>query len=654
MPPAAFVHAHPALWQAMFEQSPTPMMLVAASGHVVAVNHAWQQLFGVSDAAVSGNVLNYNLLADPALIDLHLHERLAAALQGTAPQDDMLHYDPSMHGRAGGIKHIHVYLTPLGYAAAYTGQLLITLLDTTSRIAADTQRQTNERRLRAVVDHSPALIFLKDLEHRFILANRAMTLLFGVPFEGRFDYELFPAAEVTALHAWDEQVMAAGRAQTFEETLDSPEGPRRFLTVKFPLRDDDNAVVGVGGIAQDITERMRAEDENARLLVSEKAAREADKVKSEFLATMSHEIRTPLAGIIGLGRIVMDKTTDAEARKHLKNLDTAAHMLLHILNDVLDLSKLEAKKIVFDARSFDLYSLVDSTCQTLAAYASSRGLRLAWNVATTLPRYVVGDSGRIAQVLNNLVNNAIKFSEHGTITIDLDVQGAESAPEQGPFCLQVSVTDQGIGIRQEDVDRLFKPFSQADGSISRRFGGTGLGLTICRAIVQGLGGEIHVTTALGQGSTFVFTIPVKVASYQSDEATGSQTTPSALLRGRVLVVEDNPVNQTIAMHQLAKLGLQADLAIDGAAAVTELGRQCYDIILMDCHMPVMDGFEATKHIRAMESIERSTIPIIALTANALAGERERCLAAGMTDYLTKPVNLHDLQRCLARFLHTKT
>ena len=647
------MHASAALWRVLFEQGPIPMVLVAPSGQVSAVNHAWRTLCDISEQTVEGSVLNYDLLTDPWLIKLRLHDALADALRVPAHQDHLVRYDPAMHGRVGPIKHIHIYVTPLE-TAAYAGHLLITLLDTTARMKADARMQVQERQLRAVVDHTPALIYLKSLDHRFILTNKAVTRQFGRTFEGHYDYDLFPQHEADALHAWEQKIMAAGEPQTFEETLDTPQGLRQFLTVKFPLRGDDDAVIGVGGVSQDITDRVCTERENARLQVSERAAREADKVKSDFLATMSHEIRTPLAGIIGLGRIVLDKTSDVEARKHLKNLDTAAHMLLHILNDVLDLSKLESKKLVFEARSFDLYSLMDSTCHTLAAYASSKGLRLTWKVAETLPRYVIGDSGRMAQVLNNLVNNAIKFSEHGTITIHVDSEGTNATPTSGSFLLRVAITDQGIGIHQEDLKRLFKPFSQADSSISRRFGGTGLGLTICRAIVEGMGGKIDVVTVAGEGSTFTFILPVKVATYQIDGEAGYRPAASARLRGRVLVVEDNSVNQTIAVHQLSKLGLQTDLAADGVAAVTQVERGYYDIILMDCHMPVMDGFEATKQIRALEDIERSTIPIIALTANALAGERERCLAAGMTDYLTKPVSIHDLQKCLSRFLRTQS
>ena len=440
VPTTDFSHASPALWSAMFEQAPTPMVLVAASGHVTAVNRAWQTLCAISDETVAASVLNYNLLTDATLAKLQLSGMLTKALEGAANQGQVVRYDPSLHGRTGGIKHIHLYLTPLGTALAYTGQVLVTLVDITASTKADMQMHVKERQLRAVVDHAPALIFLKSLDHRFILANRAISRLFGMQFEGRYDYELFPKDEVEALHIWDKKIMDTGEAEVFEEALHSPEGPRQFLSVKFPLRDDSNNIVGVGGIAQDITDRVRAERDNARLQISERAAREADRVKSEFLATMSHEIRTPLAGIIGLGRIVMDATHDPESRKHLKNLDAAAHMLLHILNDVLDLSKLEAKKLVFDARSFDLYSLVDSTCQTLAAYASSKGLQLAWNVANALPRYVVSDGGRIAQVLNNLVNNAIKFSNRGTVNID--IKSTSPTSKRSSFWLQFSVSDQ--------------------------------------------------------------------------------------------------------------------------------------------------------------------------------------------------------------------
>ena len=651
VPPLSTPHASSALWPSLFERAPTPMMLLTATGRIAAVNRAWQTFSGLGDENVANGVLNYDLLADHALQKLQVRDLLVAALQGATPQNLVVPYDPAIHGRPGAVRHIRLSLTSLAQPTEPTGHLLVTLMDITASLEADAQRQAKEIQLRAVVDHAPALIFLKSHDHRFILANKAITRLFGMAFEGRYDYELFAEPEAEALHAWDQKIMNGGVAQTFEETLPSREGPRHFLTVKFPLRNEEGSVIGVGGVSQDITERVRAERENERLQISEKAAREADKVKSEFLATMSHEIRTPLAGIIGLARIVTDNTEDAESRKHLKNLDAAAHMLLHILNDVLDLSKLEAKKLVFDIRSFDLHSLVESTCNTLAAYASGKGLQLAWSIADGLPRYVVSDGGRIAQVLNNLVNNAIKFSDRGTVAIAITAK--TPPPKPGLVGLHISVNDQGIGIRDEDLARLFTPFSQADTSISRRFGGTGLGLSICRAIVEGMGGTIEVSTALGKGSTFSFSLPLKIADYKIDEQAVSQPTHRLALSGRILVVEDNPVNQTIALHQLAKLGIQADLANHGASALAKVEGSYYDIILMDCHMPGMDGFEATKRIRALENFERSTVPIIALTANALAGERERCLAAGMTDYLTKPVNTQDLQLCLSRYLRSK-
>ena len=428
-----------------------------------------------------------------------------------------------------------------------------------------------------------------------------------------------------------------------------PDGTRYVRVSGAPRYGPDGVFAGYRGVGRDVTDEKQAE---LALIAARDAADAANRAKSEFLANMSHEIRTPMNGILGMAGLLLDGRLEPRQAQFARTMQRSAVALLKVINDILDFSKIEAGKLDLEEVDFDLRALLDETLQAFASAAEGKGIELASDVDPGVPAAMRGDPGRIGQVLSNLIGNAIKFTARGAVVVEVGAQPADAA-EPG-IRLRFGVRDTGTGIEADALGRIFDAFSQADGSTSRKFGGTGLGLTISRQLVRMMGGDIGVASQHERGSHFWFTLRLQNASRRAGGAPVPGFAPVPALSaerfaGTVLLAEDNEVNQLVATLMLEQFGLQVDHAVEGMSAVALAARTRYDLVLMDCQMPGMDGFAATAAIRKAERGADRCV-IVALTAHAMGGDRERCLAAGMDDYLTKPLVREDLVRVLQRWI----
>ncbi|KAB2951270.1 PAS domain S-box protein [Heliorestis acidaminivorans] len=445
-----------------------------------------------------------------------------------------------------------------------------------------------------------------------------------------------------------------------------------------PVQNEEGQIVHYIAIKQDVTERKLQE---AQLVEAKKAAEEGSRAKSEFLANMSHEIRTPLHGIIGMAEILLERSKTAEEKELIEIITDSGHNLLEIVNAILDFSKIEAGKMDIEEVDLEFFPIVKGTVELLLPKASLKNLDLQSKIASDIPQRLKGDPGRLRQVILNLLSNAIKFTETGSVSLEVTILSIDKKQIE----LQFKVTDTGIGIEEDVRHKLFQPFTQADGSTTRKYGGTGLGLSISKNLVELMGGEIGVEKNIEKGSIFWFNLPLRYAeeafsekeqekqeqeqnearqesvkslgfdqialtdsqainSVESTPSTAKQTLEAE--KKLILLVEDNPVNQRLAIMQLKKLGYEAKAVDNGQEAIDAVQKENYNLILMDCQMPVMDGFEATKIIRKLEDEKINKIPIVAMTAHALEGYREQCISAGMDDYITKPVVLSKLKEII--------
>jgi PAS domain S-box-containing protein len=410
------------------------------------------------------------------------------------------------------------------------------------------------------------------------------------------------------------------------------------------------------GIARDVSERKRTEqqlrartEDLARLKCE---AETANRAKSEFLANMSHEIRTPLNGIIGFNRLLEETPLTAEQQEHNDAVRSSADHLLALVNDLLDFSRIEAGRMELDDVAFSLRACVEQAVNPVKPLAAAKGLAITVEMADDLPSWVRGDPHRLRQILLNLLGNAVKFTEEGRVTLSVSANDGEEAPD-----LRFAVSDTGIGIPAARRAFIFEPFRQADGSITRRFGGTGLGLTISRRLVAMMKGSMWLESREGVGSTFSFRVPLTKADAPAPASgrNASQAPVPAANRGMtILVAEDNKINQRLIRRILEVRGHHVMVCDSGAAVLDALALQSFDLVLMDVHMPEMDGLQATMCIREREQKTGGRLPIVAMTASAMAGDREQGMAAGFDAYLTKPVDFEELEQVLDRYSRNQT
>jgi PAS domain S-box-containing protein len=510
---------------------------------------------------------------------------------------------------------------------------------------------------RLLFERSPAGVYRRTIDGQFLDVNDACFRIFG--FDSREECLARDASELWFDPA-DRETFAARlillkSLGSFECRYRRRDGAPVWVLESVTLLEGSQAAAAViEGTVIDITARKQAEQEMQRV---KEAAESASQAKSEFLANMSHEIRTPMNGIIGMTDLVLDSELTVDQRDSLATVRASAHTLLLILNNILDFSKIESRRLELEAVPFSPHAVITDTLKPLALRAHQQGVELICDIGPEVPAGVVGDATRIQQILINLVGNALKFTERGQVRVVVrqDSRTARSTK------LHFSVADTGIGIAPEKHHLIFEPFRQADESTTRRFGGTGLGLAISATLVRLMGGRIWVESVPGAGSTFQFTVPLDITEAaavdsraaigrapggQPSTATASAVTSKAgaLAMGaagvpsRILLVEDNVVNQQVAARLLTRRGHHVTVVENGREALDRLEHEAFDLVLMDLQMPVLGGLDATMAIRLRERTTGAHLRIVAMTAHALTSDRERCLAAGMDGYLSKPID----------------
>jgi PAS domain S-box-containing protein len=641
---------------------------IEAGGKLRYINYAGLKLLGAaSPEEVLGKPLSAFVHEDArsALAD-HMERSRTVSVQAPLGEGKFLRLD-------GNAVDVEVSAIPFAYDGRPAVQVI--LHDLSDRKRDATRLRNSELRYKRLFENMIEGVYQSTADGRIISANPALFEMLGYGSEEVFaDVDVGrnlyadPRERKLLLDRLDRE----GVLRNAELVLRRKDG--KLITVLDScrvVRDEQGRVLHYEGTLTDISDRKKAEQELLRytreleearrqliaqskeLIRARDEALRADRSKSEFLSNISHEIRTPMNAVVGMTRLLLDTPLTSEQRDHAGCVLEAADYLLEVINDILDLSRLEGRQEIPTEERFQLRASIQEVLRSLAREAEAKGLDLACLVQNTVPDTLYGDPRRLCRVLSHILGNAIKFTEHGQVLI----QAGQLETGREEVTVRFEVTDTGIGIPAEALGRIFEPFSQVDGSASRRHGGTGLGLALSKKLVERMGGVIGVSSREGEGSVFWFTLHLRtvpqVRSPREEaprlEAPAARSvSPLAFAGARsALLAEDNPVNQKVAKYLLEKLGYSVEIAANGVEVLEKLVGRSYDCVLMDCQMPEMDGFAATAEIRKREGDYQRT-PIVAMTAHAMQGDRERCIEAGMDEYVSKPISIEGLRQALER------
>ncbi len=626
----------------MADGCPTPMWVSDSEGGLQFVNRKYREFFGTTHGELEGSEWQPPLHPDDAPEYLR---KCSIAIGERSP----FHAETRLQRADGEWRWLDSYAEPrwtesgefLGHVGVGT--------DITERKQAEEALRGSEEKFRQLAENVREVFWMMNAAGAEMLyISPGYEQIWGRTCESLY---LEPMSWSEAIEPEDRERAHAVFLQQMEgEDIESEyrirttTGQKYIRDRAFPIRDHTGQIVRVVGIAEDISERKAAE---VVVQKAKEAAEAASEAKSQFLANMSHEIRTPMNGVIGMTGFLLETQLTAEQREYADSVRSCAASLLAVIDDILDFSTIQARKLELEPSDFDLRPVLEDATQFFCANAREKAVKLFSEISPQAPSRLRGDARRLRQVLVNLIGNAVKFTARGEVVVQarLERENEQSA------VIHFSVRDTGIGIAADRQDCLFLPFTQVDNSMTRKYGGTGLGLAICKRLVELLGGEIGVESVLGTGSTFWFTAVFEKPANQSPDASagrGEHSHANFIDRpARVLVAEDNIVNQRVACRILQKAGHTVTIANNGREALAALRQQTFDVVLMDVQMPEMDGFEATRVIRNSESGKGTHLRIIAVTAHTLSADRERCLAAGMDDFISKPVRPVDLLSLVA-------
>ncbi|MGA2042062.1 MAG: PAS domain S-box protein [Roseiarcus sp.] len=633
-------------WRQVIESAPTALIMTDANGFIELINLQAEQLFGHSRDELAGRPID--VLLPQRFRTGHLDHRAAFLV---APTRRVMGVERDLFAlrKDGGEFPVEVALSPVTTADGV--KVISSIVDVSARRAMEKALSDSEQQMRLMFDgiRDHAIVMI-DVEGRVVSWNAGAENLSGYAKDeivGRHVSLLDPPEEVAQGLAERRLALAAQQGR-----IEAEGWRRRKDGARFMASGAVSAIRGAGGelrgyveVTRDITERKEAEQ---RLEQARDAAEAANRSKSDFLAVISHEIRTPMNGVMGMNALLLETDLTPRQRRMTETIRDSAESLLTIIDDILDISKLESGKIELEAIDFELTAVIEGAVELLAPRARQKGLALSVDLPAVAPTTLHGDAGRLRQIALNLLSNAIKFTPRGSVTVALAAREAAG----GDIEIRCEVLDTGPGVDEAAKKRLFKPFEQADSSISRRFGGAGLGLSICKRLVELMGGRIGVDDRPGGGSAFWFEVVLRraagVAALPARKPGDGGGAP-AVRSGRILLAEDHAVNIEVARMILEGAGYTVDVAVDGVEATDAVRRNRYDLVLMDVQMPRRDGLSAAREIRAAER-GGAHIPIIAMTAKAMKEDRRRCLEAGMDDYFSKPFKPALLIEKVARWI----